>query len=630
MSTSQNNKAGFFTRQYWSTFWNDLKALSASTPDPDRPIRRLLFILGSLAFPIALGALLGFRYAYNKISFYRRIPPTLSGQPAAVYAAMIAGVILIFVVPFLLFLLVMAISNDSTYMAMLTGIGSWLLVNYVASVLCFWSFTKWANGISKYFSETNRHGSAEFATFEEIRPYQVSELPHADGLYIGSGLYYPKEGHILTVAGTRGGKGVNIILPNLLFQSRFKGSFVVIDPKGENAAVSARVQMDKGQNVVLLNPWGLLQDHYEELGFKSSTYNPLDILKIDRVNLSDDIQMIAEAIVPIVIGKQDSHFDDRARTVVYGFLLYLVTTATLAEQHLGTLWEWLRFSDEEFTALLTAMTESQNPEAGDIIRATGNELKSLKETSSREFGSVISTARKHTDFLKSPPLRESLKNSPDGLNSADLSEGKTTVYVIIPADRLHTHAQWLRLVSSSLIRAVVRKPKNEVCFLLDEFYALGYLREIATGLGSYASYGVHLFLVLQNLIQLAGMYGEEWENFVSSCSVRHFFGINDNFTANYVANSMGTTSIPTYDLMGNLSGSSARWLMTPDELRRLGNEIIIFIDNLNPVLHYKNPYYLFGQVGEQYDENPYYQRSLSSRRNVQSETNDEENQEQDN
>lgn len=43
--------------------------------------------------------------------------------------------------------------------------------------------------------------------------------------------------HIITVAGSRSGKGVSMIIPNLLF---YRGSVLVIDPKGELASITAR------------------------------------------------------------------------------------------------------------------------------------------------------------------------------------------------------------------------------------------------------------------------------------------------------------------------------------------------------------------------------------------------------
>src|SRR5271157_5948246 len=42
--------------------------------------------------------------------------------------------------------------------------------------------------------------------------------------------------HMMTIAGSRAGKGVSLIIPNLLF---YEGSALVIDPKGENARITA-------------------------------------------------------------------------------------------------------------------------------------------------------------------------------------------------------------------------------------------------------------------------------------------------------------------------------------------------------------------------------------------------------
>ena len=82
------------------------------------------------------------------------------------------------------------------------------------------------------------HGSARFATARETKP-----LASADsGLLIGRDmkarklLRYPGPAHLLTIAPTRTGKGVGTIIPNLI---DYPGPVVCIDPKGENAIVTA-------------------------------------------------------------------------------------------------------------------------------------------------------------------------------------------------------------------------------------------------------------------------------------------------------------------------------------------------------------------------------------------------------
>ena len=72
-----------------------------------------------------------------------------------------------------------------------------------------------------------------------------------DGLLLGwqggQMLRYGGDGHLITVAATRSGKGVGAIMPNLL---SYPGSVVVTDPKGENYYVTARYRREElGQEV---------------------------------------------------------------------------------------------------------------------------------------------------------------------------------------------------------------------------------------------------------------------------------------------------------------------------------------------------------------------------------------------
>ena len=67
--------------------------------------------------------------------------------------------------------------------------------------------------------------------------------------------------HLVTVAGSRSGKGVSAILPNL---AKYRGSVLVLDPKGENASLTAERRGKGrgvpdgglGQEVYVLDPFG--------------------------------------------------------------------------------------------------------------------------------------------------------------------------------------------------------------------------------------------------------------------------------------------------------------------------------------------------------------------------------------
>ena len=572
----------------------ELKTFFSIKDNPEGLTKSVLVFVGLLLTPVTLfGALWFYIRGYNRFMGPKEEYPRLSNLRPIVKIGMVVGSILTWVLLYftskLMVSLIEVIGGKNLrhqgYLVPLI-----FILNIVLTAVFLFYFNKWRGVVTKFIAESRRHGTARFAKLEELAPYR-----QAKGFYIGNGMYYSKSGHILTAAGTRAGKSTNLIFQNLLIPKLFDGSWVIVDPKGELAAVSARVQRNAGRKVVLLNPWDLLS-----LG--NTAYNPLDILKSSK-NISDDVQMIAEAIIPTTAGGDQDHFDNRARAFVSGLLLHLVTAENIKERTLENLWKWFRLDSEEWIRLLADMSLNNDPNAGDIVKACANEIVGLMKSSEREYGSVISSAQKYTDFLKSPALRESMIQS-DKFTSADLASGNVTVYVIIPADRLKTHSQWLRLVVTSLMRAVIRDPQKDVCFLLDEFYALGYLSEIDVALGSYAGYGVHIWAILQNLGQLEKIYKDSWENFISSCSVRHFFNVSDNFTLDYLSKMFGQTSVIEYDEKGNVSGASGRPLVTIDELRRESGEIIYtVIDQLAPAQVPKVPYYAMGLDA---DPNPYF------------------------
>lgn len=99
--------------------------------------------------------------------------------------------------------------------------------------------------------------------------------------------------HILTIAGSRAGKGVSLIIPNLIF---YEGSAVVIDPKGENAARTAGRRgkgtrsggAGLGQDVHVLDPFG-------DSGMPTASFNPLQRLNARPPDVVEDIGLFADA-----------------------------------------------------------------------------------------------------------------------------------------------------------------------------------------------------------------------------------------------------------------------------------------------------------------------------------------------
>jgi type IV secretion system protein VirD4 len=81
-------------------------------------------------------------------------------------------------------------------------------------------------------------GSARFGDRADVRKLEANgDLLIGRSAKSGKLLHYDSAVHLLTMAPTRSGKGVGTIIPNLLLLDR---SVICIDPKGENARVTAR------------------------------------------------------------------------------------------------------------------------------------------------------------------------------------------------------------------------------------------------------------------------------------------------------------------------------------------------------------------------------------------------------
>lgn len=646
----------FFFKPYWREVGKIL--FPPVEGDPQRPYYKWLFLLCLIYSPSALFALWMFRVAYRQLKLKeQRIPPDLTNQPRLVYVAMLFGsmiplylaIIFLLINPTIVLIPIAAIvhfpqvffeqlkmidfsatlkllfhfltgqGGNGKYLfnllgmlllgiSCLIGMGiGWVTWSYLMFLIVKQGFKTNQDQFDKYWFNVDKHGSARFANHDELESAAPSEK-EPEGFYIGGERYYDKRGHLITVAGTRAGKGTNLIIPNLLKIGRFKGSFVVIDPKGELAAVTARAQEKLGRKVIILNPWDLLVEGAPHL--QGMCYNPLDLLSDPKDdNFVDDAQVIAEMIVPInhKVNKDD-FFDNRARAFIAGFIMQIVSEEPVERRNLRTLYEVTRLPEEKFIEFLADMAASDL----DAVRGIAAEIKSLR-ASDKTFSSVMGSIYDYTHFLNSPRLQQSMERS--DFNIRDLTKGNIALYVIIPADKIPIHFKWLRLVVITAMRSVIRNPNKDVCFLLDEFFALGYISEIEVALSTYAGYGVHVWAILQNLIQLKSLYGEQWESFISSCSVRHFFNISDNFSTKYLSEMFGTTTQIIHNGLGEVKEANARHLINPDELRKASGDVIFtVIDQLSPAAFMKQSYLMRGDLvrGEDYDDNPYHKDSIKA------------------
>ena len=442
------------------------------------------------------------------------------------------------------------------------------------------------------------HGSARFATDRETRPL----AQNGDGLLIGrdrkSGklLRYAGPAHLLTIAPTRTGKGVGTIIPNLL---DYPGSVVCIDPKGENARITARHRARFGA-VHVLDPFGAT-------GIASAAFNPLDRIDPAGLDLADDCMTLADALVYDAPGEAgEAHWNEEAKALIAGLILHIVTSEPAGTRTLATLRDRLTLAPQAFAAQLEAM----QAQGGLAARAANRHLGK----SDREAAGVLSAAQRHTHFLDSPRMSAVLGRS--DFTFADVKARPTTVYLVLPPDRLATYARWLRLMLAQGLTDLARAPASParpVLFLLDEFAALGRLEPVERAMGLMAGYGIQLWPILQDVHQLRALYDRRAGTFLSNAGVLQVFGVNDHDSAKLVSDLLGQETV-VFETMSRAIDSDetgisfgsqhvGRPLLTPDEVRTLREDLqLLFLAGQRPIVAAKLKYFADREFAGKFDK----------------------------
>jgi len=458
-----------------------------------------------------------------------------------------------------------------------------------------------------YYSATgaNRHGSARW--LDEATKDRL--FGQNSGVHIGGGWSFNGQGNLLTVGGSRSGKGASVVMQNFLLDW-YKGSMVVIDPKGEYAAVSAKYNKEvRNRKTYIIDPWGTQNNENVEHGIQGVNFNPLDLLDPESEDVIDDCDMIAEMLVPNdKSSSKDSHWEDKARQWISSYLLHIVTFDGYRKQDAVTLHTLRSLFKRPQASLKSENLDGTNFEVfaemqvndacNGLIIESGKEFMSIwEQEENREAQSILSTVQRALDVFKSPALAKNMQYSE--LDILDFANTPMTIYITIPPDRLETHYTWLRLLIGSFIKKVQRSRSqgggNRVLMILEEFYSLGYISMIDKAMGLMPGYDLQLWPVLQDLNQLKKAYGESWETFVANTAVQSFLGIRDNFTAEYVSKKLGKftdyyTERRSAEQGGTRTESWARDLMTPDEVME-SKMITIFHQDGRPFQTAPSPYY---------------------------------------
>jgi type IV secretory pathway TraG/TraD family ATPase VirD4 len=377
-------------------------------------------------------------------------------------------------------------------------------------------------------------------------------------------LGYLDDRHVCLTGGSRGGKGTTSIIPALV---TWPGSLCVVDPKGENATITAARRgrgsthcKGMGQTVKILDPFQSAQVDDTLRG----RFNPLDALDPKAEETIDEVGRIADAIVVVhESGTNDPFWDESARSMVKGLLLHVLTTPQYeGRRNLVTLRKLIMRGDWEMSETLRAaepndktpphgllwMGLSNNPAFDGLIAGIGDSFSNMLINSPKQYESVLQVANRNTEFIDSPAMQRLLEASDFQLSELKTRPEGLSLYLCLPQRYMNTHYRWLRMMISLTVTEMEKvrgRPAtgHPILMVLDEFAGLKRMEVIETAAAQIAGYGVKLFFVLQSLEQLKAVYKDNWETFLANSGLKMFFNLEDNFSRDYVSKLIGETEV---------------------------------------------------------------------------------------
>lgn len=405
--------------------------------------------------------------------------------------------------------------------------------------------------------------------------------------------------HILTCAGSRSGKSVGLI-GNLLF---YPGSILATDPKGELAEITAKRRAAMGQRIHVLDPFGTASNSVQKW---RASYNPVDVLEPGSQTFLEDAALIAESIVVQNPDQKDPHWDESAKNFIEGVIVHVATApqhaakrnlVTVRELLKKALWVPPQTDDENevkkskakakpllFDELMhNAAALLDDPETEDIGNAVMAAALDFYGKAEGELAGVHSTVNRHTKFLDYTAFRNVLQRSDFRLSDLKSLASGMSIYLCFPATRVELSKRWMRIFVNQMLDAMERektKPAAPVLACLDEFPALGYMKQLETASGLIASFGVKLWVILQDWNQGKALYGDRWETFAGNAGIMQFFGNNDLSTTEYLSRRLGKTQVEVArtgevaqdqqdkGLSGRSESVELYDLLTPDEITR--------------------------------------------------------------
>lgn len=482
-----------------------------------------------------------------------------------------------------------------------------LLISFVVSLLIMLKLF--------YQPKKSLYGNAEFATKSEVQ--KMGLLEEKNGIIVGKLgnklLRFIGAQFVSLAAPTRGGKGVGIVIPNLL---AWEQSVVVKDIKNECYRITSKYrQKILGQKVYRFAPFDR----------NTHRFNPLDCIDMrDRARAELDLKNQAMGLYPLTGDPDKDFWQHQAQNlfVATTFLLWdmrqksltdmTLTYANLLRLHAG-------FDETQEDGSIEHIDFAQHArlcvQSGIAHPTTADKLNIylMACESGKTKSSIDSTFISPLTIFQNEIVEHATSTSDFDLRA--LRREKITIYFHVSANDLILAPQVANLFMSMVIANNIDELpetnptlKYQLLLLMDEFTAVGMLSIINKSVGFIAGYGLRLLIIYQSQGQLRADkpngYGKDGAKAILdniACKILYapdnqedaeeYSKVLGNRTVDKLSHSRGKTSSHSITDHG-------RPLLLPQEFRLIGEfKEVVILNNSKPILcnkavYYNDPYFI--------------------------------------
>jgi len=378
---------------------------------------------------------------------------------------------------------------------------------------------------------TGNHGSARWARPGDLRKQRMLAK---SGVILGKNgrskraalLRQDEQTHTLLVAPTGAGKGVGVIIPNLL---TYGGSVVCVDVKGENWNFTAGARKTMGDSVYRFSP--------RSADACSHRWNPLSYISDEPARRISELRQLATYLFPVPSASSDSWVKG-ARNIFVGVCLYVLDHGE--QKTIGTVYRSI-FGSFGFTASMKDILKTENLDP-ECQRLLAQYMAFAEDQLSGYMGSLEPLN------LWADPLVDAA-TSGDDIDLRALRKKPTSIYLVVEPGEIEELAPLLRLFFQQVIDLLQSsEPGSDeqypVLLVMDEFRTMGKLEKVLSAVTTIRSYGGRFMIVVQGLSNLVEVYGREGkDNIIQNCGFQVFYSMNDETSGEYVRKRLGRQTV---------------------------------------------------------------------------------------